>query len=322
MQPQQVLDNMRGRRVLVIGDLMLDDYIWGTAERISPEAPVPIVRYERRTSGPGGAANVVRNIQSLGGEPIVCGVVGDDEGGRILREQLEDSSSSASGIFVDAHRVTTQKTRVMAHHQQIVRIDRETTEPVSADITERLLSFANSVMSRVDVVVFSDYDKGIAHPTLLRGVARAAAAQGKPFVAGPKPRNVRLFSGATLLSLNKREAAEVIRADLHAAGQQMLTELNLTALVITRSEEGASLFERGKEPAHIPASRVEVFDVAGAGDTFLSATTLALAAGCDFEQAARLGNLAGAAAVRHIGVVAVTPQDVLGVWNGGVKCET
>jgi len=319
MQPEQILERARGRRALVVGDLMLDDYIWGAAERISPEAPVPVVRYERRTSGPGGAANVVSNLRSLGGEPVVCGVVGDDEGGRMLREQLEKLQADVSGLVVDPHRVTTQKTRVIAHQQQIVRIDFETTEPISAELTGRMLEFVRSVIgSSVDVVVFSDYDKGVATPDLLNGLRALAAAHGKPFVGGPKPRNVRLFSGATLLSLNKREAMDVLHAELSVVGRQLLNDLNLTALVITRGGEGASLFQRGKEHVHLPVFPVEVYDVAGAGDTFLSAMTLALAAGCDFEDAGKLGNLAAAAAVRHIGVVAVTPEDVLRLWLGQV----
>lgn len=316
MQPEQILERARGRRVLVVGDLMLDDYIWGAAERISPEAPVPVVRYERRTSGPGGAANVVSNVRSLGGEPIVCGVVGDDEGGRTLRARLEQLPADVRGIVVDPHRFTTQKTRVIAHQQQVVRIDFETTEPISADVAGRMLEFARSVIGSVDAVIFSDYDKGVATPDLLNGLRELAVAHGKPFVGGPKPRNIRLFSGATLLSLNKREAMDVMRAELNMVGQHLLNDLNLTALVITRGDEGASLFQRGKEHVHLPVFPVEVYDVAGAGDTFLAAMTLALAAGCGFEDAGKLGNLAAAAAVRHIGVVAVTPEDVLRLWNG------
>ena len=327
MQPEQILERVRGRRVLVVGDLMLDDYIWGAAERISPEAPVPVVRYERRTSGPGGAANVVSNVRSLGGEPMVCGVVGDDEGGRMLRERLEKLPADVSGIVVDPNRVTTQKTRVIAHQQQIVRIDFETTDSISAELTGRMLEFVRSVIGSVDAVMFSDYDKGVATPALLDGLRELAVAHGKPFVGGPKPRNVRLFNGATLLSLNKREAMDVMfrlaenpdksgRAELGVVGQQLLNDLNLRALVITRGGEGASLFQREKEHVHLPVFPVEVYDVAGAGDTFLTAMTLALAAGCDFEDAGKLGNLAAAAAVRHIGVVAVTPEDVLHLWNG------
>ncbi|MCS6861310.1 MAG: PfkB family carbohydrate kinase, partial [Abditibacteriales bacterium] len=161
-----------------------------------------------------------------------------------------------------------------------------------------------------------DYDKGMATAVLLNGLRELAAAHGKPFVGGPKPRNMRLFQGATLLSLNKREAMDVMRADLNVVGQHLLNDLNLAALVITRGDEGASLFQRTRAPIHLPVFPVEVYDVAGAGDTFLSAVTLALAAGCDFEDAGRLGNLAAAAAVRHIGVVAVTPEDVLRLWNG------
>ncbi|MCS6860015.1 MAG: PfkB family carbohydrate kinase, partial [Abditibacteriales bacterium] len=153
MQPEQILERARGRRVLVVGDLMLDDYIWGTAERISPEAPVPVVRYERRTSGPGGAANVVSNVHSLGGEPIVCGVVGNDEGGRALRARLEQLSTDVRGIVVDPQRVTTQKTRVIAHQQQVVRIDFETTEPVTVELAERMLEFVRSIIASVEVVV-------------------------------------------------------------------------------------------------------------------------------------------------------------------------
>ena len=301
--------------VAVLGDLMLDEWIFGSAGRISPEAPVPVVRFNSRRTAPGGAANVAMNLLSLGAPVRLGGVLGVDEAASDLKRELLDAGAEISSIITDQTRFTTLKTRVMAQRQQLVRIDRESAEPLDFQIVENLVACFDSLLNGAQALCLSDYDKGIAASGALETALQRA--RGRMIVTGgPKPRNLNCFAGADFLSLNESEAVEAVGEKLSdetaisGAGEILRERFSCRALAITRGGAGVSLFVDNQKPQHLPALEVEVFDVAGAGDTFLSAATLALAAGADFREAAETGNLAAACSVRHVGVVAVAPDEL------------
>ncbi|HEX8463588.1 MAG TPA: PfkB family carbohydrate kinase [Abditibacterium sp.] len=302
--------------VAVLGDLMLDEWIIGSAHRISPEAPVPVVRLEKRETAPGGAANVVMNLLSLGARARAGGVVGDDEAGRDLAQELATAGADIAALVRDASRPTTLKTRVVAQRQQMVRIDRESDEPLSGAIIEELRARFEALLSGAGALCLSDYAKGIAHCGVFASVIAAAREAQIIVTGGPKPANLRCFEGADFLSLNQKEASEAsgsklqTSAEIEAAGESLRIKAGAKCLAITRGGAGVSVFFGDQKMVPIPAYEVEVFDVAGAGDTFLSAATLALARGADGVEASRFGNLAAAASVRHVGVVAVTRADM------------
>ncbi len=313
-----VLGRFDGLRVLVVGDLMVDEHIWGSASRLSPEAPVLVVD----ASGdpeirPGGAANVANNIVALGGHASIIGVVGSDSYGDELERQLRDAGVDTSGVIVDDSRVTSRKTRIwVSHRQQVVRVDREDREPLSDSIAERLLSEVASHLGECDAVIFSDYNKGVMVPSIAVRAVELARAMGRVCTVNPKPMNVRGFKGAGTIMLNHSEAEAAVGCKLDSedsvmdAGRSMLAELDAGCIVVTRGSVGLSVFCPGSSVT-IPAQSVEVYDVAGAGDTVISAITLALAAGAHHEQAAMVGNLAGGAAVRKVGVAAVTRKEIV-----------
>lgn len=302
--------------VAVLGDLMLDEWIIGSANRISPEAPVPVVRFEGRRTAPGGAANVAMNLLSLQVKARAGGVVGDDEAGRDLAGELTDAGADIAALVRDRSRPTTLKTRIVAQRQQMVRVDRESDAPLSEEIITRLKARFHALLDGTHALCLSDYAKGLASCGVFEAAIGAAQELGIRVTGGPKPENLHCFRGGDFLSLNQKEAREAIGLKLDSdvaverAGEALRSNAGVKCLAITRGGAGVSLFIEGKAPQHIPAYEVEVFDVAGAGDTFLSAATLALAGGADFIEASRFGNLAAAASVRHVGVVAVTRTDM------------
>lgn len=317
----QILESASRSTVVVVGDLMLDEWMIGDASRISPEAPVPVVRLNERKIAPGGAANVVMNLRSLGAHVFVSGVVGDDSAGHNLAQAMEAVGAEINGLVYDATRPTTLKTRVLASRQQMLRIDRESEEPFSDFDREKLGSRLMPLLERADTLCISDYDKGLVPCGVAVQAIQKMRAMGKLITGGPKPHNLDCFSNAHFLSLNEKEASEAVgfklpdQAAVERAGEELRERLNVEALVITRGGKGVLLFQKDAPPHAIGGHEVEVFDVAGAGDTFLSGATLALAAGASFAVAAELGNLAAAASVRHVGVVAVTPEDILKVQS-------
>lgn len=302
--------------VAVLGDLMLDEWIIGSANRISPEAPVPVVRFEGRRTAPGGAANVAMNLLSLRVKARTGGVVGDDEAGRDLARELSDAGADIAALVRDKSRPTTLKTRIVAQRQQMVRVDRESDAPLSAEIIKQLKTRFHALLDGTQALCLSDYAKGLASCGAFEAAIVAAHELGIQVTGGPKPENLRCFKGADFLSLNQKEASEAVSGKLDSsaaverAGEALRANTQVKCLAITRGGAGVSVFIEGKPAQHIPAYEVEVFDVAGAGDTFLSAATLALAGGADFIEASRFGNLAAAASVRHVGVVAVTRADM------------
>jgi D-beta-D-heptose 7-phosphate kinase/D-beta-D-heptose 1-phosphate adenosyltransferase len=303
-------------RVLVVGDVMLDEYVWGTVSRISPEAPVPVVAVRSETVKVGGAANVAANIASLGGAVSLVGVVGDDVQAERLCRELEGAGVADDGLVRDAGRPTTVKSRVVAGSHHIVRFDRESEAPLSAALRAALLGKVRACLADAEAILISDYAKGIVSPPLVRELLRLAKRHKKLVAVDPKIQHMGLFRGVTVVTPNHHEAAAATgvrirsEADLLRVGATLLTRLQAQAVLITRGEQGMSLFERGKSVTHIPTFAREVYDVTGAGDTVMAALSLGLAAGADMRQAAILGNYAAGVVVGKRGTATVTREEL------------
>lgn len=313
----------RGVRAVVLGDLMLDEYLWGKAERISPEAPVQVVDVQRTDLRLGGAGNVANNLLALGCRVDVCSVIGDDDDGALLTESLRRQGVGVEGLVIQAGRATTRKTRVMAANQQIVRLDRETRSPITSDCEERLVSYLDGLGNDCRVLLVSDYLKGVLTSRVLQAAREAGQRLAVPVVVDPKGDDYGKYRGVTIITPNRREAEQASRIPIRdeeglcRAGESLLKDLELTALLITRSEAGMSLFRPGAEPFHIPTEAREVYDVAGAGDTVLAALGLGLACGLPPDEAARLANLAAGIAVGKVGTSTVTPAEVVAAVGRG-----
>jgi D-beta-D-heptose 7-phosphate kinase/D-beta-D-heptose 1-phosphate adenosyltransferase len=314
---ESLFGGARDIAVLVIGDLMLDEYLWGKAERISPEAPVQVIDVQREELRLGGAGNVVNNLDALGCRVTVCSIIGDDDNGRMLMEAFAARGVDTGGVFVDPARKTSKKTRVVASHQQIVRIDRETRGAVSGVQEQSLVDFIGRVAARHQAILVSDYLKGVLTPAVLAAIVEAGRCAGIPVVADPKGTDFGKYRGVTILTPNRKEAeaATGIAIDdddsLGRAAMDILGQASLEALLITRSEQGMSLFLRDGVAEHIPTVAREVFDVTGAGDTVVAVLGLALAAGARFSDAARLANVAAGIAVGKLGTSTVTPEEIV-----------
>jgi len=311
----KLLKSLAGRKVLVVGDVMLDEYLFGDTRRISPEAPVLVVDVDRMTWAPGGAANVAANVRALGGEVSIVGVIGSDDAGSRLREQLEAMGVRTHGLLEDSSRYTTLKTRIIAAHQQVVRVDRERRHRPEGRTLRLLKECIAEEMLQADAVVASDYDKGMIGALTLEAI-EAAHRRGVIFTSNPKPPNLRWFHGADLMTLNQIEAETASglsiggEEDADKAGRRILKRTAAGTVIITRGAHGMSVVSNGSPAVHIPVMPVEVYDVAGAGDTVVSTLTLALAAGADMVTAARLANFAGASVVRKVGVAPAVPAEV------------
>jgi len=315
-----LVERIRGRRTLVMGDVMLDEYIFGTVSRISPEAPVPVVDvdFDQHASAPGGATNVAHNLRALGAEVAILGVVGDDPQGVALRRHLDELGVDTAGLLVDPERPTTLKTRIIAHTQQVVRVDRECRQPLSTQTEDRLRELLETAVAQgTEAVLLSDYNKGVAHGDLPQAAVRLCRPRGIPVTANPKPPNLARLRGATAVTLNHLEAEAAAgrrlpdEEALREAGQAMRSRLELDALLVTRGSRGMMLLSDDERCRAIPAVPVEVYDVVGAGDTAFATLSLALVAGAGFAEAATLANFAGAAVVRKVGTAVVTPEELL-----------
>jgi rfaE bifunctional protein kinase chain/domain len=312
----EFVDSFRDRRVLVVGDIMLDRYWFGAVNRISPEAPVPIINKRRSALAAGGAANVAANIASLGGIPELVGMCGVDDAGRELMAILKGQGISPEHIVTDAGRPTTVKTRIIAHNQHVVRVDEEETGWASRAIAVRVIDLVRSLLPMSDLVVISDYAKGLMSPSLLGGIFRLARDQGRRVVVDPKAHEYARYRGAYLLTPNRSEALSAAgipagRADgVAAAGARLLGTLRVGAVLITQGEAGMTLFERGRRPVYFPAMARTVYDVTGAGDTVVATISLALAAGAGLPVTAELANLAAGMAVEQVGTSTVTADQL------------
>ena len=310
-------------RCLVVGDLMLDEYLWGKTERISPEAPVQVVDVLREDLRLGGAGNVANNLLALGCRVSVASVVGEDENGWALLKAFNREGIVTDGILQEPGRRTGRKTRVVAANQQILRIDRESREPLSATIEGRLCEWLKAHLASFDVVLISDYLKGVLTPTVLDCIISSARQRSLPVLVDPKGSDYRKYRGATILTPNRKEAeaaAGVVihdDASLQEAAQAIMTSLELDNLLITRSEEGMSLFSGNGETVHIPTVAREVFDVTGAGDTVLAVLACGVAGGTGLTEAAQLANIAAGIAVAKVGTSVVTPAEIIDAVAAG-----
>ncbi len=300
--------------ILVIGDIMLDRYWWGSVTRISPEAPVPVVRLDKTSVTLGGAANVAANIAGLGMTPEMIGVVGNDGESRELGGIMSAAGLSVSGLVSLSTRPTTVKTRVVAHGQQVTRVDQEVASPLTEQEESAVLDRILTFLPGTKAVVVSDYAKGLLTENILRQIIEKSGSAGIPVLVDPKGKRYSKYSGATILTPNKREAAEACSMDeseagvVEHAGRVLLDELGLDALLITRGEEGMTLFESSNEPRHMPTRAREIYDVTGAGDTVIAAMAVGLAAGKSFADAAAVANAAAGLAVEQVGTTIVTKE--------------
>jgi len=329
-QPQSVEEHVRRgfsrRRVVVVGDLMLDRYLWGRVERISPEAPVPVVRLERESETAGGAANVGRNLRSLGLDVVLIGVTGADAGRDLLLRELIKEGLSADGVLVAGDRCTTVKTRVVGNHQQMLRIDDERSASLGAGDEERLLAAATDRLGEADALLLSDYAKGVLSERVCRALIASAAARDLPVLVDPKGKDFSRYAGATLVTPNRGELALATGAPaqdldaLFAAGAAMREELDLGILVLTLGEQGMVLIEPDGNH-QIPAVAREVFDVSGAGDTVIATFAAGLAGGLGHLDTAHLANLAAGVVVGKVGTAPITSEELLAAISGECALE-
>ena len=306
-----LLEQFKKVRVLIYGDVMLDRYFYGTVQRISPEAPVPIVNVNETKSAVGGAGNVAVNLAGLGVKPVLIGAAGDDYDGRALHETLDRAGVSADGLLTFKDRRTTVKTRIVAHQQHVVRMDQETTAEISAVQTAEIWADIALQLAETDVVIVSDYAKGLVTKEIMKNLTAECRARKITLLIDPKGRDYSLYENSTMLTPNRREAAEAcrLREDapdlIETAGTQLMNDLRLAALLITEGENGMTLFQKNKPSKHFNAFAREVYDVTGAGDTVISTLAAALGAGASLETAAEIANIAAGMVIEHFGTSAV-----------------
>ena len=315
---RQLVNSIRDRKVVVLGDLMLDEFVWGEVTRISPEAPVPVVDIRRESVHLGGAANVLANLVALGAQASVVGVVGQDAAGERLRASLREASplQSDDRIVVDESRPSTVKTRIIAHSQLVVRADRELRTLVNGRTEDRLISILKDAMRDADAFVVSDYEKGVVTPRILAEVLPLAYGR-MPVLIDPKIRNLASYRPATLVTPNHHEALRMTNLDedtdlgLHRAAQLLRANLNCDAILITRGPEGMILVEGDGEPVYVETAAREVYDVTGAGDTVIATLAGAMAAGASMLEAANLANHAAGIVVGKIGTATASSEELI-----------
>ena len=320
---RQILDATLNARILVIGDLMLDQFVWGSVRRISPEAPVPVVEFERESFMPGGAANVARNLTALQVPTELFGIVGHDETARKLKQLLVEQSVVCEGVIGDRTRPTSIKSRIIAHHQQMVRVDREATDPLDAKTLRRLLEALEHRIYQADAVIVGDYGKGVVTQTMLDQVKQICRERGVWLSLDPKPVNRLDLSGLSLITPNRKEAFELAGKDDRArkpeplndealidVADTLLQKLCPALLLITLGDQGMLLCRRGEKPFHIPTVAQEVFDVSGAGDTVIASFTMAITAGASPIEAAIISNHAAGVVVGKIGTATLTRDEL------------
>ena len=329
---KEIVQRLNKARILVIGDLILDEYIWGKVERISPEAPVPVVWANKRTHVPGGAANVAHNIRSFGAQVYLAGVIGSDPNARLLLTELKKNKINTKGVLIEPDRYTTVKTRIIAGHQQVVRVDWEHTEQILKETTRRIFDFIKNNIADFDAIIIEDYGKGVINAQLLEGVILLAQAHKKIVTVDPKEDHFQYYRQVTAITPNRKELENAVRnlkikdrknklkldsdklftdKDIDAAGRQVLEYLGLDSLLVTLGEQGMKLFEKGSKVTHIPTVAQEVFDVSGAGDTVISTFTLALCAGATKLEAALIANYAAGIVVGKVGTATTTRDELL-----------
>lgn len=317
----EILQNFRFKKIAVVGDLMLDEYIVGDVERISPEAPVPVVNVRSEFSVMGGAANVINNLKELGAKVYCLGVIGDDEYGKKIRTELKQKDINLDGLLIDTERPTTTKKRVIAHNQQLLRLDWEKKISISSSLEEKIIKKFCNVIQEVDAVIFSDYDKGVLTQKVAERLIKICNDNSKIVIVDPKPMNAKNYTGATSMTPNLKEAMKFggvseinSEKEFIKLGEKIVKDLKLSNLVITRSEQGMSIFENG-QIFNIPTVAREVYDVTGAGDTVISVFTLCKLAGTSFVDAARIANISAGIVVSKVGTSVVSVDDIRVYYN-------
>jgi len=310
------IDKLASPKVAVVGDLILDHYVFGNVSRISPEAPIPVLHVQREEDRLGGAANVAANILSMGGRAALVGVIADDEPGGRFRKLCKLTPGLALNAVNSKQRPTVLKTRMVSQNQQMLRVDRESASQLGQDELESVMRRAGDALKGVGAVVLSDYAKGVITPESARTIIKAARAAKVPVIVDPKGRDYSRYKGATAITPNRAEAEAATGVDcstlegVQHAGRKLATELGLDAAVITLSAQGVAVVPRKGEMAHFPAQARSVYDVTGAGDTFIAAFAMAVATGADFNTSARLANYAGGLKVGRFGAVAITREEL------------
>ncbi|MCE5245737.1 MAG: D-glycero-beta-D-manno-heptose-7-phosphate kinase [Candidatus Polarisedimenticolia bacterium] len=319
---ERVVARFAGKKVLVVGDVILDRYVKGSVDRISPEAPVPVVRIRGEEHRPGGAANVAANLAALGAAARLVSVVGEDAGAARLASLARSLGIDDAGLLASPGRPTTVKTRVVAHHQQVVRLDQEDDRPIGEAAAARALGAALAGLDGADALIVSDYAKGLLVPELLAPLLETARAKGVPVVVDPKARDFSIYQPATVLTPNLLEASRAAGRDARGDGdvsliaEELLAALRIDALLVTLGEAGMLLLPRSAPAVRIPAQAREVYDVTGAGDTVVAVLGAGLAAGLPLEDAARWANAAAAVAVGRLGTAAVSAAELAAFGRG------
>lgn len=315
-QLQSIVGKFNGRRLLVLGDLMLDHYLWGRCERISPEAPVPVVEVQKETSSLGGAGNVAANLSALGAEPVLVGLVGEDARAQQLFDAFAARGVDTRAIVRDSTRPTTMKTRIIAHSQQVVRADWESRADVAGEALDALLEKIERELPRCHALVVSDYGKGVVTRAVLERSLALARARKLPVAVDPKESHIDAYRGVSILTPNQNEASWVMgqrvtdEASLLSVGWGLQKRLDAECALITRGADGMSLFEKSGRYTHLPTVAREVYDVTGAGDTVVSVVALALAAGADYPEACYLANHAAGVVIRELGTATCSPAQL------------
>ncbi len=318
----EIIQSMRGRKIVILGDVMLDEFVWGDVTRISPEAPVPVVDIQRESVHLGGAANVLANAVALGAQACVIGVVGNDSPGERLRKRLAEASplQSEDYLIVDEGRPSTTKTRIIAHSQLVVRADRELRTPVNGSVQERIVAALKHALQDADAFVVSDYDKGVVTPPILEEILKLAYER-IPVLIDPKIRNFSHYRPASLITPNHHEALRMTNLDedsdegLHLAARLIRERLSCDAVLITRGDRGIMLLEGDGEPVFVSTTAREVYDVTGAGDTVIATLATALSAGATMLEAANLANHAAGIVVGKVGTATVSAEELLATFD-------
>ncbi len=314
---KKIVDSFQNKKILVLGDFMLDKYVWGEVTRISPEAPVPILKVQSENCRLGGAANVAHNLVSLGIHPLAVSVIGRDSDGESLIDLLKQNKIETNGIIIDENRPTTTKTRIVAHHQQMIRVDKETTYSLGHGLEQKMLVHIAAQIPEVHAILISDYGKGVLSRKLITAVLQMAVKNKKFVAVDPKEPNFPFYRRASILTPNHHEAENMVnqkikdQSSLQSVGKAILDKWSLEALLITQGADGMTLFDKTGTFIHLPAMASKVFDVTGAGDTVISVFTAAITAGAKLEEAAFLSNLAAGLVVKEIGTAAVDAQQLV-----------
>jgi len=307
----EIFDRFSTKRVAVVGDLMVDRYYWGAVTRISPEAPVPVVDVSSYSNRLGGAANVGNNIASLGGRPLLIGVVGEDDAGLLLRSLVRESGFEDQGILADPSRPTTTKTRIIAHNQHVVRFDHERKEDVGANVEDQILRLLGRELPSLSAIIIEDYNKGVVTRGIIPRIIASSRSQRIPVTVDPKSNNFSEYRDVTVFKPNRKETEEALgtklkdQESIESAGRRLLESLSADNILLTLGERGMSLFENTGRTTHVPTKARNVADVSGAGDTVISTLTMAMAAGATIREAAALANFAGGIVCGEVGIVPI-----------------